>query len=511
MFKLNLYILKLSRFSKEKMLSLSNTRNQNGYIFRKTIWFRYIIFFVLGSLLLCCSEKEHLPDPIDRDLPKLKIEGKITALINYSATSYFIYKGEPMGFEYELLKKYAKSAQLELEVVPIKNMDSIFVDLNKGVGDVVAANLTVTLDRKQEVNFTHPVLITEQVLIQRKPDNWRKLSKKNWKDSLLKSPIDLANKTVVVRQGSSFYDRLKSLSEEIGGKITIQTVPGVLAMEQLIEQVANKEIDYTIADKNIAIVNEWQYPNIDASMSISSDQQIAFATRINSDSLILSINSWLKEYQKTKAFKMLYQKYYGNQKQFDKRINHDHYTLTSGQISSYDDLLKKYAQQIPWDWELLAALIYQQSHFNNDAIGWGNSFGLMQFMPETGMKFGVDSTSSAEQNIKAGVKYIKFLTKIWEDEINDSSEIQKFVLASYNTGPGHVLDASRLAKKYNKNPYLWKDVGYYLKNKSKPLFYKDEVVQHGYCKGYIAFDYVNEIMERYKHYQAIISEHTNKL
>ena len=120
MFKLNLYILKLSRFSKEKMLSLSNTRNQNGYIFRKTIWFRYIIFFVLGSLLLCCSEKEHLPDPIDRDLPKLKIEGKITALINYSATSYFIYKGEPMGFEYELLKKYAKSAQLELEVVPIK-------------------------------------------------------------------------------------------------------------------------------------------------------------------------------------------------------------------------------------------------------------------------------------------------------------------------------------------------------------------------------------------------------
>jgi len=489
------------------MFSLSYAANEMSFIFRKFIWSRYIIFFVLGSLLLCCSEKEHLPDPIDRDLPKLKIDGKITALINYSATSYFIYKGEPMGFEYELLKKYAKSVQLELEVVPIKNMDSVFVDLNKGVGDVVAANLTVTLDRKQEVSFTHPVLVTEQVLIQRKPDNWKKLSKKNWKDSLLKSPIDLANKTVVVRQGSSFYDRLQSLSKEIGSKISIETVSGEIAMEQLIEQVANKEIDYTIADKNIALVNEWQYPNIDASVSVSSDQQIAFATRTNADSLTLSINTWLKEFQKTKAFTMLYQKYYGNQKQYDKRINHDHYTLTSGQISSYDELLKKYAPEIGWDWELLAALIYQESHFNNDAIGWGGSFGLMQFMPETGSKYGVDSISSAEQNIKAGVKYIKFLSKIWEDEINDSSEIQKFVLASYNTGPGHVLDASRLAKKYNKNPYLWKDVGYYLKNKSKPQFYRDAVVQHGYCKGYIAFDYVNEIMERYQHYKAIISTH----
>lgn len=467
----------------------------------------YIIFFVLGLLILSCSEKEHLPDPIDRDLTHLKIDGKITALINYSATSYFIYKGQPMGFEYELLKKYAQSEGLALEVVPIKNMDSVFVDLNNGVGDVVAANLTVTLDRKQDVTFTHPVLITEQVLIQRKPDNWKKLSKKAWRDSLLKSPIDLAKKTVVVRQGSSFYDRLLSLSKEIGSEINIETVSGEIAMEQLIEQVSNKEINYTIADKNIALVNEWQYSNIDASVSVSSEQQIAFAIRTNADSLLFSVNTWLKEFQKTKAFTLLYQKYYGNQKQFDKRVNHNHYTLTSGKISYYDELIKKYAPETGWDWELLAALIYQESHFNNDAIGWGNSFGLMQFMPETGMKFGVDSTSSAEQNIKAGVKYINFLSKIWEDKITDSTERIKFVLASYNTGPGHVMDASRLAEKYNKNPYLWKDVGYYLKNKSNPQFYKDEVVQHGYCKGYIAFDYVNEIMERHKHYKSIISIH----
>lgn len=464
----------------------------------------YISFVCLGILLFRCSEKDQLPDPIHSDLAHLKIKGKITALINYSATSYFIYKGQPMGFEYELLNKYAQTQQLLLEVVPIKNMDSVFVDLNNGVGDVVAANLTVTLGRKQEVSFTNAVLITEQVLVQRKPANWKKMPKKIWQDSLLKSPIELANKTVVVRKGSSFYERLQSLSKEIGAKINIKTVPGEIGMEQLIEQVANKQIDYTLADKNIAIVNEWQYPNIDASLTVSNDQQIAFATRTNADSLLLSINVWLAEYKKSKAYKQLYQKYYGNQQQFDKRIKHDYFTLTSGQISPYDELFKKYAPAIGWDWELLAALVYQESHFNNAAIGWGNSFGLMQFMPETGAKFGVDTASTPEQNIKAGVKYIKFLSKIWEDKIKDTLELQKFVLASYNTGPGHVLDASRLAKKYNKNPFLWKEVGYYLKNKSKPQFYKDEVVQHGYCKGFIAFAYVNEIMERYKHYKSII-------
>lgn len=455
--------------------------------------------------MLCCSDDEQLLDSIKRDLAQLKFDGKITALINYSATSYFIYKGQPMGFEYELLNKYAQSENLMLEVVPIKNMDSVFVALNNGVGDVVAANLTITSERKKDVRFTDYVLITEQVLIQRKPDNWKKLSKKHWKDSLLKSPLDLANKKVVVRKGSSFYEQLQHLAKKNGIKISIETVSGEIAMEQLIEKVANKEIDYTLADKNIAIVNEWQYPNIDASVSVSSEQQIAFATRINSDSLTTSINAWLLEYKKSKAYKQLYQKYYGNQQQFDKRINHDYFTLTSGQISPYDDLFKKYAPEIGWDWELLAALVYQESHFNNEAIGWGNSFGLMQFMPETGAKFGVDSTSTAEQNIKAGVKYIKFLSKVWKETIKDSTEIQNFILASYNTGPGHVIDASRLAKKYKKNPYQWKDVGYYLKNKSKPQFYNDKVVKHGYCKGFIAFDYVNEIMERYKHYKSIIS------
>jgi membrane-bound lytic murein transglycosylase F len=471
----------------------------------------YTLLFFFIVLVTSCNTSDiqnssHKNNVVYKDLDSIKSEGSIKALINYSSTSYFIYKGNPMGFEYELLKKYSDHIGVELEVIPIKNMDSIFVNLNNGMVDLVAANLTITKERLQEINFTDPIIITKQVLVQRKPDNWRALKKSEIKESLLQSPLDLTNKTITVREGSSFYTRLKNLSNEIGSPINIVTVPGETTMEILIEKVANGEIDYTVADKNIAIVNQWHYPNIDANLILSLDQKIAWSTRNNADSLTNSINQWLIEFQQTKKFKLLYNKYFKNQKGFNKRVNHKYYTLTSGSISPYDETLKKHAPKTNWDWELIAALIYQESHFMNDVIGWGGSFGLMQFMPQTGARFGVDSSSSAEANIIAGTKYINRLNNIWEPQVPDSLERIKFILASYNVGPGHVIDAQKLAEKFGKNPTIWEDVSYYLLHKSEPKYYNDEVVKHGYCKGYIPYKYVNEIMERYEHYKNMMIE-----
>ena len=278
-------------------------------------------------------------------------------------------------------------------------------------------------------------------------------------------------------------------------------------MEELIEQVSTQEIEYTVADKNLAIVSQWQYPNIDAHLTISLDQKIAWSTRKNAIELTNSINEWLIEFQKTKKFKLLYNKYFKNQSSFKKRINHKSYTLTSGAISPYDEILQKHAPKLGWDWELIAAMIYQESHFNNKARGWGDSFGLMQFMPKTGAKYGVDTTSSAHDNIVAGINYLKYLDNYWKPTISDSAQRIPFILASYNVGPGHLLDARRLAEKYGKDPFIWKDnVDFYLLNKSKAKYYKDELVRHGYCKGHITYKYVNEILIRYEHYKNIVNE-----
>lgn len=472
-----------------------------------------IAYFTIVSIVLLlssCDENDNRIEPIYRDFDTIQQEGTLKALINYSSTSYFIYKGIPQGFEYELLNLYATDIGVSLKVIPMKDMDSMFYQLNTGVADVVAANLTITKERLEEVSFTNPIIITKEVLIQRKPDNWKKLKKKHVEDSLLRSVMELGGKTIAVRENSSFYRDMKKLSKDIRQKINIQLLPGSIEMEELIRQVSNKEIDYTIADKNIAQVNQWYYQNIDAELVIKAHQDIAWAVRNNSDSLIKSMNNWLVNFQKTRKFKSLYNKYFKNQHLVKSRSKHKYFTLLSGQISPYDELIKKHAPSIGWDWELLAALIYQESHFNNDALGWGNSFGLMQFMPETGARFGVDINSSPEQNIIAGTKYIKRLNDIWKDEVKDTVERIPFILASYNAGPGHVLDAKKLAKKYGKNPELWKDVSFYLLNKSKPKYYKDPVVTSGYCKGYIAFEYAKEILERYHHYKNITEKEMNK-
>jgi membrane-bound lytic murein transglycosylase F len=469
-------------------------------------FYTYLIL-LLAVIITACNNSDvqntaHKKDVINKDLDSILTIGVLTAMLEYSPTSYFIYKGNPMGFEYELLKKYAKHINVELEIIPIMNNDSIFVDLNKGNADIVAANLATTEERLIECDFTKPIFITKQVLIQRKPEGWRKLKKAELKKRLLQSPLDLIDKTVTISKGSSFYSRIKSLSNEIGGTININTVSGEYSTEALIEKVATQEIKYTVADKNIAMVNQWQYPNIDASLSISLDQKIAWATRKNGKKLTKSINKWLKDFKKTKKFKILYNKYFKNQKGFNQRVNHEYYTLTSGAISPFDEVLQKHAPKINWDWELLAAMIYQESHFNNAARGWGDSFGLMQFMPITGAKFGVDTNSTAHENIIAGVNYIKYLDDYWKPIISDTTQRIRFVLASYNVGPGHLLDARRLAEKYGKDAFVWdNNVDFFLLNKSKPKYYKDEVVRHGYCKGFITYNYVNEIITRYEHYK----------
>ena len=476
-----------------------------------------ILSLICCLLIVSCnnttSKKYAISERIvQKDLDSILIKKRITALINYSPSSYFIYKGNPMGFEYELLKKYTDHIGIELEVIPIRNRDSIFSELNNGKADIIAANLTVTEERLNKISFTEPILITQQVLIQRKPEDWRKRKKSTLKKLLVQSPLDLVGKTITVRKESSFYSRLQNLSNEIGGKINIQTVSGELTMEELIEKVATEEIKYTIADKNIANINQWQFPNIDAHMIISLDQNIAWGTRKNANKLTISLNQWLVEFKKTKNFKFLYNKYFRNRFLYNKRVNDQYYTLNSGQISPYDEVLQKHVKKIGWDWELLASMIYQESHFNNKAIGWGNSFGLMQFMPATGERYGVDSTSSPTENIIAGINYLNYLDQYWAPIITNINERIKFVLASYNVGPGHILDARRLAEKYGKDPFVWDDnVAYFLLNKSKAKYYQDEVVRNGYCKGFITFDYVNEIISRYEHYKKIISESNTNL
>ncbi|TVR73365.1 MAG: lytic transglycosylase F [Marinilabiliales bacterium] len=438
-------------------------------------------------------------------IPHYTERGRITAITDYNSTNYFIYRGEPMGYQYEMLNLLADHLGVRLDVVVNNNLDESFSCLMGDECDLIAMNLTVTRERSRMFDFTVPHSQTRQVLVQRLPSDWHYMTAAELDTHMVRSPLELAGKTVHVQKNSAYASRLRNLMDEIGDTILIKEVD--IAVEQLITMVAEGEIDITVGDENVARVNQTYYQNLDIGTAISFTQNLAWAVRKGDYTLRDSINEWLRNFSSTIEYRLLYAKYFRNQRSA-RIIQSDFYVLTSGRISPYDDLIRKYSEEIGWDWRLLASMIYQESRFRYDAESWAGARGLMQLMPGTARRYGVRNLDDPEENIRGGVRYIAWLDEILSDRITDREERIKFILASYNVGLGHVLDARALARKYDKDPDRWTgSVDYYILNKSNPDYFLDPVVRHGYARGYEPYRYVGEILNRYDHYRNIVTDH----
>ncbi len=453
------------------------------------------------------GEKESYPAPVALDLAQLREKGTLTAITSYSPTSYFIYRGKPMGYEYELLQRLASYLDLELEIKIAYNLDNFIEMLNSGEGDIVAHGLSITKPRKQYVDFTDHHSVTRQVLVQRKPDGWRKMKLHQIEKALIRDPLDLIGKPVHVRKNTSYYRRLVNLSQEMGGDIDIQEVEGRLETNEIIKRVADGEIQYTVADEHIANINETYYRDLDVSTALGFPQRLAWMVRKTSPELKKAVNDWLAQEKKTPDYYTIYNKYYKNQKRFRSRVSSDYFSLTGGKISMYDDLIRQAAKEINWDWKLLASQIYQESRFDPEVKSWAGARGLMQVMPATALELGDYDLYQPEESLEAGVSHIKRISKLYEN-VPDSVERIKFVLATYNVGQGHVADARRLAEKYGKNPDIWTDnVDEYIRLKSRKEYYADPVVKYGFCRGEEPYDYVIEILKRHKIYRDLMQGH----
>ncbi|MGB5979914.1 MAG: transporter substrate-binding domain-containing protein [Cyclobacteriaceae bacterium] len=450
-------------------------------------------------------------DPVAFDLEKIKERGTLRAIIDNSSTGYFIYKGQPMGYEYELLNLLADYLDVKLEILPTVDIDEAFAMLNDGKGDLIAHNLTITKDRKEKADFTDHLYTVKQVLVQRKPDNWRKMKRHKIEDALVRNPIDLIGREVYVRKSSSYFTRLENLSEEVGGDIIIVEDFGDVETERLIRKVAEGEIEYTVADEDIAMVNATYYPNLDVKTAISFPQRIAWGIRKNAPDLLVEVNGWLEKMKKKPEFYVIYKKYFKNNKAIQKRGESQYASFSGNKISPYDSLIQNAALKIGWDWKLLAAQVYQESKFDPYAQSWAGAVGLMQLMPSTADSYGTKNLYSPQQSLRAGVMHIEFLQKMWASKVADSTERVKFILASYNVGAGHVLDARKLCRKYEKDPENWEDVRHFLILKSKPKYFKDPVVSLGYCRGEEPAKYVQNILEYYDHYHKLTDDQTVSL
>src|SRR5690554_3296673 len=266
-------------------------------------------FLIFSLLLIGCSQNNKSDKTEDaeasesiKDYQRIIENGKLTVLVENSSTSYFVYRGENMGFEYEILREFAKEIGVELDVKIVANLDNLVDMINNHEGDIISCNYTVTRERTKLIDFSVPYLQTPQVLIQKRKEDPKNI------DELIREPIQLSKKHVHVWENSSYYQRLIHLQEEIGDSIYIEPVNGLIGSEELIEQVSQGIIDYTITEENIAQVNSRFYDNIDFSTVISVKQNIAFGLRKESTVLKAKLDKWLTNFLKSKTFKHIYRK-----------------------------------------------------------------------------------------------------------------------------------------------------------------------------------------------------------
>ena len=448
------------------------------------------LLIVACICMLSCRQQVNHDSAIQVDLTEIKDSGVLVALTLNSSISYFNYRGEPMGFQYELAKQFAESQGLKLQMKTARTTLELVHMLLKGEGDLIAYPLPVTKEFKDSVSFCGEDIITHQVLVQRN----------GGKNKPITNVTELIGKEVYAKPGK-YLNRLINLDKELGGGIFIRQVDNdSISTEDLISQVATGKIDYAICDNDLARLNKTYYPQLNINVAISFDQRSSWAVRHTSPQLKDVVNQWHDANITSPAYRASTKRYFEN----SKRIPHGSIlSVKDGKISHFDHLFKKYAEEIGWDWRLLASLAFTESNFDTTAVSWAGAKGLMQLMPRTARAMGVPEgkEQNPEESVKAAAKYLKLTSRSFS-KIEDPNERIKFVLAAYNGGMGHVFDAMALAEKYGKNKYVWdNNVADFILLKSKEEYFNDPVCRNGYFRGIETFNFVKEILARAEVYK----------
>jgi membrane-bound lytic murein transglycosylase F len=457
--------------------------------------------------------------PIERDLAKIREAGTLTVLAPYNSTTYFVYRGEPLGYEYELLREFARSQNLALKMVVVTDRRSLLALLNAGEGDIAAARLIPTPEEEQHVSFTRALYRTEPALVQQEAGPEQagagaekaleagpadELPETDIEARLITRPTQLAGETVHLPEKHAYKRALIELSDEVSGDIYVVEAGGKLQDEALAQKVARGEVKLTVMQSNLALLKEAEFKNLRVRPVVGRTHGVSWATRRNSPELLAALNAWIEDAQQGSLFKRLYQKYFVDRRGHVERVASEYLSSTTGRLCKYDELLKRGAAELGWDWRLLAAQTYQESRFEPHARSWAGAVGLLQLMPPTARQFGVGDPLDPEQNVQGAVNFLKWLHNYWRERIPDEGERLKFILASYNTGAGHVQDAQRLTEKYGGDPKKWDDVAYWLLQKSTQQYSSDSVVRFGFCRGIEPVNYVSHILERFDHYKQFV-------
>ncbi|MDD4514284.1 transglycosylase SLT domain-containing protein [Massilibacteroides sp.] len=451
-----------------------------------------LCLFIFSILFGCIGRKDTEMISI-RSFDQIKESGEIKAVTLYGSTSYFQYKMQEMGYEYDLIHDFAKSQDLKLTILIAESVPELIEMIKTGKADVAAYPIFINNELKKDVLSCGYEELTSQVLIQRA----------NKGDKILKDVTELIGKEIHVKANSKYSERLQNLNEELGGDLIIREVyEDSVTTEDLIEMVSKGEIAYTVSDDNLARLNKTYYWNINIGLKISFMQRSSWMVNKENNGLADAIDEWSSNNTSKRAYRSAMKRYFELSKMPDITETPE---IKNGHISRFDESFKKHAKSIGWDWRLLASIAYQESRFNPNVVSWAGAEGLMGIMPGTARGFGISPHELQDPDIAihTAVRCLLEFRKGLKN-ITDPEEKIKFTLAAYNAGIGHIYDAQRLAIKYGKSPTLWENnVVDYIRLKSEPTFYNDSVCRHGYLRGSETANYVKEVMKRFTYYKNV--------
>lgn len=433
------------------------------------------------------------------------------------ATTFFLYRDEPMGYQYELVRLFAQQYRLPLKLYVTHSVEGAEMMVEQGRVDLCITPHAVTHSARERFLFAGPESLSALVLIQRKP---------KMGDSIpyLPDVAALLGKELTVMSGSRAAERIKRLEEQLGGKIQMrQLTTDTLDTEDLIAQVANREINYTIADEELAKLSKTYYPQLDISVEVGFPQRLRWFVAPQSIGLANRLDQWAKNIPADKSFREIYKRYFELNKTDDESditaippVQNS--SLTTGEkqadrnrkadfgsygISRFDKLFEVEARRIGWPWQVLASIAYQESNFRPEVIGWSGARGLMGIMPRTGKIYGASTKQLLDPatSVRVSVDCLKAIESLFQKQLPNPEERIKVTLAAYNAGPAHLQDAIRLAQKYGYSSTKWEGgIETALRLKSEAKYYNDPVCRAGYLRGKGVARYVDEVIVRYHSY-----------
>ncbi len=438
-----------------------------------------LLCLIMGIVTLALTSSCDFPMSGSEDdasiLNQILKTGELTVITRNNAHCYYSYRDQEMGFEYDLAKAFADHMGVTLKIRIADKWEGMIPDLMNRSGDLIAASMTITPKRRQKVLFSDSYMNIQQHLIVHR-DNYS-----------IRNLEDLTGQVVHIRKGTSYQERLEALKTQITD-VTIASHEDV-PTEEFIRQVAEKEIDITVADSNIALLNRRYYPQAIMAGPLGEAEALGWAVHPQAYQLIEKINQFFKKIKSNGRYHELRRQYYAEVESFDYFDLKVYHRRLATRLPKYQPILMAAAREYGFDWRLIAAQMYQESHFRQYARSHAGAYGLMQLTRRTAKSFGVTKLYDPEQNIYAGIQHLRKLHDYFE--IENESDRMDIAMAAYNIGQGHVRDAQRLAIKLRMDPHKWSSLKKVLPLLRYRRYHKDTV--YGYCRGTEPVAYIKQI------------------